>query len=324
MKIKAIREVIEKNLNNERAYSNSFGSGSTKIGSLGVVTINLPRIAYKNQGNEDLFLEELRNFVCDAAKINHAKRNVVRKRIDNGNLPLYTLGFIDLKKQYSTCGIIGLNEAIEIMGYNLLEKDGQEFALKILNVINETNSKFEQQFGFPHNCEQIPGESSAVKLAQKDKLLKYQTDDYEYELYSNQFVPLITNADLLDRIKIQGLFDKHFSGGSIAHLNVDTEITDVRKMEKLISLAAKKGVIYFAVNYNLQLCANGHMSVGKNSKCSCGADITEEFTRIVGYLVRVKAFNKTRREIDYPNRKFYSDIDIKEENNIEEYFQKVA
>lgn len=308
MKIIKITEKTEKLINKNRTYHNSFGSGGTKIGSLGVVTINLPRVAYKNVGNVEGFIEDIKRHTNDAARINNAKRNIIQKRIDNGNLPLYTLGFIDIKKQYSTCGICGLNEAVQIMGYNILEKDGQDFVIKILDAINETNDRAERQFGAPHNCEQIPGESSAVKLAEKDKLLKYQTPEHSYDLYSNQFIPLTTQADLLDRIKLQGMFDKHFSGGAICHLNIDTRLNDKEKMKNLIKTAARAGVIYFAVNYNLQECENGHLTVGKNEICDCGAPIVENYTRVVGYLVKVNSWNKTRRTLDYNSRQFYHDV----------------
>lgn len=307
MKIVKVTEKTEKTLNKNRVYSNSFGAGSTKIGSLGVATINLPRLAYKHVNDEEGFFEDLKSAVEDTARINNAKRNIVQKRIDNGNLPLYSLGFIDIKKQYSTTGICGLNEAVEIMGYDILKEDGQEFVLKIMDIINTTNEKSERQFNFPHNCEQIPAENTAVKLAAKDKLLKIQTPEHEYELYSNQFIPLTTHADLLDRIEIQGKFDKQFSGGAICHLNVDTRLKSKEKMKALIKTAAQKGCIYFAVNYNIQMCEDGHMTVGKKELCDCGKHITDNFTRVVGFLVNTKAFNPKRREIDYPNRQFYHD-----------------
>jgi ribonucleoside-triphosphate reductase len=140
--------------NNE--YFNSFGAGSTKIGSLGVVSINFPRLAILYKDNRELFFEKLRDLVDVCAKINHAKRRIVKKRIDNGNLPLYTHGFMELGKQYSTVGINGLNECLEISGYDILTEEGQQFALDIIETINEMNAKFEKQYGAAHNCEQVP------------------------------------------------------------------------------------------------------------------------------------------------------------------------
>ena len=290
-------------------YFNSFGSGSSKIGSMGVVTINLPKLAFKYKDNKDKFYEELSSLVNICAKINNAKRKLVQKRIDNGNHPLYSLGFIDINTQYSTVGINGFNECIEILGDSILSKEGQELGLKIINVINTENDKCSKQYKTAHNCEQIPAENVSIKLSQKDQLLKY--NDGRYEIYSNQFIPLTTNADMLDRIKLQGLFDKHFSGGAIAHLNVETPIESENQIVELIKTCAKKGVVYFAINYVLSECENGHMSVTKSKKCTiCNGDIINEYTRVVGFLTSTKNWHQTRRELDYPNRKFYKGSEI--------------
>jgi anaerobic ribonucleoside-triphosphate reductase len=141
-------------------------------------------------------------------------------------------------------------------------------------------------------------------LAQKDELLKYNN---KYKIYSNQFIPLITKADMLDRIKLQGLFDKHFSGGAIAHINVETPIQDEQQIVDLIKTCAKMGVVYWAINYNLQECEKGHMSVGRGNQCSiCGSEIINNYTRVVGFLTNTKNWHKIRRERDYPNRQFYN------------------
>lgn len=287
-------------------YFNSFGSGSTKIGSLGVVTVNLPRLAYKNKDNEEEFFEALTDIVEVVAKINNSKRHIIRKRIENGAQPLYSLGFMDINKQYSTCGLNGINEALEIMGYDITSEEGVEFGLKMLAVINNVNDRMQKQYKSPHNCEQTPSENSSIKLANKDKLVGY---DLGYPLYSNQFIPLTTKADMLDRIKLQGVFDKHFSGGAICHLNVEEKIEDKEHMKSMIKSCAKKGVIYFAINYNLQRCKNYHMTVGKSGTCAiCGEPIEESFTRVVGFLTAVNNWHKVRREEDYPERQFYKGI----------------
>lgn len=287
----------------DNEYFNSFGSGSSKIGSLGVVAINFPRLAIKSNKDREKFLEELKRLIEVCAKINNAKRHIVKKRIDNGNHPLYTLGFMDLNKQYSTVGVNGLNEAISIMGYNILEEDGQNFTLEIIDTINTNNKKFQKQYNSPHNCEQVPGENMSIKMASKDKLLKYQN---EYDIYSNQFIPLVTNADMLDRMRLQGLFDKQFSGGAICHINVDTPIEDSQQIKNLIKTAAKMGIVYWAINYCLSECKNGHMIVTKGDTCTiCGGEIVNRYTRVVGFLTNVKNWHKVRREQDFPNRQFY-------------------
>ena len=286
-------------------YFNSFGAGSTKIGSLGVCTINLPRLAFKNKYNIDRFIEDLKDMVKICSQVNNAKRKIVERRI-GGHHPLYEMGFMDISKQYSTVGINGFNEAIEILGENILDEKGQELGIKIIDTINAENDKYSKQYNAPHNCEQIPGESVSVKLAAKDRLLKYNK---EYEMYSNQFIPLTTNADMLDRIKLQGIFDKKFTGGAICHINIETEIEDEQKIVDLIKYCAKQGVVYWAINYNLQECENSHLTVGKRENCSiCGKPIINNYTRVVGFLTNTKNWNPTRRKIDYPNRVFYKDI----------------
>lgn len=296
----------------DHEYFNTFGAGGTKIGSLSVTTINLPRIAYVTKhrvwmsgGNEkEMFLNELKDRVEMCAEINHVKRHVIKKRIENGNLPLYSLGFMDLKKQYSTCGLNGINEAVEIMGYDILTKEGQDFVFDILNVVNKVNKSMEKRFGYPHNCEQTPSENSAIKLAQSDKILGYNS---KYEFYSNQFIPLTVQTDMLNRILLQGMFDNLMTGGAILHLNVAERIENVEDLEKLVRQSIKKGVIYQAVNYVINVCEDGHVSVSRDAQTCpvCGKPITDKLTRVVGFLTNSKNWHKTRREHDFPERKFY-------------------
>ena len=285
-------------------YSNTFGAGSTKIGSLGVVTLNLPRLARTAEGSFPAFLGLLRQSTGTASRINHAKRTFIKDRIERGSLPLYTLGFMDLSRQYSTCGFTGLHEALSILGFDMLTEEGLQAAEDTLTVINETNAKLSKTLGTPHNMEQVPAESSAVKLAKKDALLGLNPEGIP--LYSNQFLPLWEEgADLLDRIRVQGRLDGHCTGGAICHLNVATEITDPAVMEALIHHAAASGAVYFAVNYQINRCAQGHMTVGRDDACPvCGAPVIDTFSRVVGFLTNTNHWNKTRREHDWPERTF--------------------
>lgn len=292
-------------------YFNSFGSGSSKIGSLGVCSINLPRLAIKYPEREQ-FLEELKKMVEVCARVNNAKRKIVAKRIQNGNEPLYTYGFMELSKQYSTCGVCGLNECIKYLGEDITTKDGTELALKIIDTINAVNVRMQKQYDSPHNQEQVPAENMSIKIASKDHLLGYQDD---YDIYSNQFIPLITNADMLERIRLQGIFDSHFSGGAIAHLNTETRVSDYKYIADLIRITAKKGVVYFAINYVLSECKDHHLSVSNGDICEvCGKPIENKYTRVVGFLTNVKNWHKVRREQDFPNRQFYNDIKIEGES----------
>lgn len=290
----------------DNEYFNSFGSGSSKIGSLGVCTVNLPRLGYKNVDNEETLFVDLEKLVRVCAKINNTKRKIVKRRIDNGNHPLYDNGFMNLDKQYSTVGINGFYELLEIMGYDILTDEGVTFGLKVIDFINKENKKHQTQYKAPHNLEQIPGENVSIKLCVKDKMMGFEN---KYELYSNQFIPLLNKADMLDRIRLQGVFDSHFTGGSILHLNIENKISKVEDLKELIKMSVKMKVIYFAVNYNLQMCKGGHLSVGRGEVCNiCGSEITDNYTRVVGFLTNSKNWHKTRRDVDYPNRLFYKEL----------------
>lgn len=287
--------------NNE--YFNSIGGTSSKIGSLGVCTLNLPRLAFKYHDDEKTFFEKLRELVWKSQRINNAKRHILKKRIDQGNLPLYK-DFMSLDTQYCTVGVNGLYECITEMGYDILTDSGVDFQLKVINTINHENDLIAKHFKIPVNCEQIPGESVSIKLAKKDELMGLNT---KYEMYSNQFIPLTSEANMIDRIRLQGIFDQHFSGGSILHLNIGEKVS-AANLYDLMMTAISNGVVYFAVNYVLLQCENGHMTVGDNKTelCSvCRMPIENKFTRIVGFLTSTKTWHHTRRKVDFPNRKFY-------------------
>jgi len=286
----------------DNPYFNSFGGASSTIGSLGVCTLNMPHIAYESKDKE-VFLEKIKTEVETSARVNHAKRIFIKKGILDGFLPLYKHDFIQLGKQYSTTGLTGINEALEILGLDILTPEGQEYLEQVLKVINTECDKFQDKYDSPHNVEQVPSENSSVKLALKDKILGLNS---KYTIYSNQFIPLTTNADMLDRINIQGKFDDLFSGGAICHVNIEDKLEDINKIKDVIKHSAKKGVIYFALNYTLNECENGHMTVGKGDKCNiCGKKIINVFTRVVGFLTNVKNWNKVRREEEFPKRKWY-------------------
>ena len=304
-KLSALSSCCRLRSDTENPYFNSFGSGSGKIGSIGVVTLNLPKIAYLNNSKES-FLKRLEYLTELSIKINNVKRTLINHRIEENRYPLYNHGFLETIKQYSTTGINGLYEACEIMDYNILEESGQDFVYSILDTINKLNDKASDKYKVPHNMEQTPSENSAIKLASKDRLLKFNT---EYNLYSNQFIPLTSNADILDRIKLQGMFDKHMTGGAICHLNVEEKIEDYKDISNLIRLAIEQGVIYFAINYNLQKCENGHMTVGKREYCPiCNTNIVSNFVRVVGFLTEIANWHKVRRDEEYPERVFYKNI----------------
>ncbi len=289
-----------------QGMTNSIGGSDLNIGSFKVVTINLPRISLESK-SKNKFKETLAEKILLVQKVLTAIRSLIIDRINQGVLPLYSLGLMDLSRQYGTIGLNGFYEALEILG--LVEhgpdgvkysREGEMFAEEVLDLILDMNKKARKTFGFSFNVEQVPAEKAAVVLAEKDRLL-YGT---EYKVYSNQWLPLVAETDMLNRIKYSGKFDRKVSGGAILHVNIDTPFKSEEQSWGLLNLIAKLGAIYFAFNTKISVCAKNHAFYG--DRCpNCGGRKVDEFSRIVGYLVPVSSFNKQRRS-EYKNRKFYS------------------
>jgi len=288
---------------------NLIGGSSIKVGSIGVSTINLSRLGLKHKGNIENFMKELEELAIDCYRINHCRRHLIEQKIEQGEMPLYSRGFINLKNQYSTLGINGLYEAVDFMGFDMKSNGGFDFAVDVLKKLEEISELKMKKYGYKCNIEQIPAETAAIKMAKTDEILYKQTD---HKLYANQFIPLTIEASLLERIQLQASFEKYFSGGTILHVNVDHEITSKDIMKKLIKYVIKEGVKYFAINYFFQKCKNGHISVAKSNKCPvCGIDeIIERYTRVVGYLTPV-TYWKSERQIEYHERKIYNQFNLK-------------
>jgi ribonucleoside-triphosphate reductase len=129
--------------------------------------------------------------------------------------------------------------------------------------------------------EQIPGESAADKLMNKDKFFFGDANIYDLPLYGNQFIPLGIQTTGNERIKVQAAFDSYCNGGSILHYNIDAPFDSFEKAMKMTKYIARQGVTYFAFNTKIQVCKNNHAFYGKTCPV-CGNPVDAEFTRIVG------------------------------------------
>lgn len=295
----------------KQEYVNSFGVGGISIGSHRVVCVNLPQIAYIAKYSEkddwNSFFNILESRIKIAQDILDIHKELLERLIKNGNLPMYTYGVMNLNKQYSTLGFIGLYEALEIMGLDVRTDEGLDMGKKILGLFNKLNTERTSKDGRIRNLEQIPGESAAVTFALKDKLQFANAGDYD--LYANQYLPLIKEALLTDRIRLQGEFDKGTSGGAILHADFDTNLTK-DQIKNILSAFAKAGVIYGAIDDCQVQCKNcGKVYVGKpntiKSKC-CNSDV-EIWMRVVGFKTPKRSYNKVRRTQDLPRRFCYED-----------------
>jgi ribonucleoside-triphosphate reductase len=284
-------------------YTNSFGVGGLNIGSHRVVTLNLPQIAYMAEDWEH-YMKLLEHRISLAQDVLDTHRDIMKKLIKDGKLPLYSYGFMFLERQFSTLGFIGINEALEIMGFDILDDAGDAKVRQILEMFNSMNSKRTKVDGHLRNVEQVPGESAAYNFARKDHLLFANA---KYNLYSNQYIPLTKETDIVHRIISQGRYDSSVGGGSILHLNVCEQLTPAQ-MKNLVKFTSAKGVMYFAVNYAFSQCQScGKVYIGKLDKSPCHNAAIDKYIRVVGYLTPVSTWAKERR-VEFVERQFYTSI----------------
>lgn len=288
-----------------KVFTNSFGGSSSNIGSYGVCTVNLASLALRYKDNLETFYNELdKNIMC-AQEVNRCKMNFIKKDIKSGSLPMYTLGFVALDKQYATLGINGLYECCVELGKDYRLPEHREFVQSLLKHINSVNDAYgETVLKHIVNVEQVPAENVAVKLASMDRL---QGLNDKYKIYANQFIPLVTETEggILERISIQGELDEHFSGGSILHINLDQQC-DLDTFINLGRSAIEQGVRYFGINYPTSFCHDCKQSfVGKVDNCPhCNSQDFETWCRVVGFMIPTANYNKIRRE-EYEDRVFY-------------------
>jgi len=278
----------------------SFGNGGLNLGSHRVVTINYARLARKSKNIEE-FKIKLKNAMIDSAKILVAHRQLIKERIDQNFLQFFKpLKWLDLDTMFfSTIGFNGIYEAFKFLGIDLI--NNQDMAIDVFQYCNNIINELAAEYQVPFNLEQIPGEGAAINLAKKDRIY---FGDNEYLLYSNQFIPLWENVDLITRAKIDGKLSKFFGGGVISHLNISSR-TSKEQMIKLIAFAASCGLDHFALNACFSKCSNGHVSVTNGTSCPmCGEQISEKYTRVVGYLTPINNWVKERREYEFPRRRF--------------------
>lgn len=289
------------------AFINSIGGTALSIGSVKVNTINLMRIAYETEYDEKKYLALLRKRVALCCKSLDVQRHIIRRNIEKGLLPNYQEGAVEMDKQYSTVGIIGLFEVIEAFGYinrdefgNAAYTDrGIEFASKIFDVINDVKDNFTTEYSF--NCESVPAERAAVILCSKDNLLFDKNDKF---IYSNQWVPLSEKCTIKEKLRLSSILDVKCSGGAIAHINIESNFPNKDAAWEMLNKIAREGVIYFAFNSKINECKNHHGFVGTDRCPSCGEPVFDTYQRVVGYLTPSRSYSKDRFR-EFTARRWY-------------------
>lgn len=296
----------------------SFGNGGVNIGSHRVITPNYPRAAIKANGDPDKFIEVLDEMFDVCAKLLHIHRiDILQKRIDRS--PEYLqyfgkLGWFSLDTMFSTFGVTGIYEAVKYMGYDILDDEGTEFAMDMMAYIKDKCKFYRKKYNCTFNAEEIPGEQACVTLLQKDRVM-YEGYDFDCELYSNQYIPLINDADMITRIDLSGRFMKMISGGGIVHANCEAPIDTDGKMYEIMKFAAKSGVPHIAVCYRFGKCTDHKATIigqGTDRCPICGKPIVHTRARVIGYFSDEFNWNPVRQKYDAPNRHYSGENELKE------------
>lgn len=280
---------------------NSFGGAGISLGSHRVVTINFNRIALESTSHVD-YMNRLVNRIEDAAKILKAHKELLKDEIAMGILPFLANGYMRLDRMFSTFGVMGLVEANETMR-NKCKDIESDYIAESLQLLNRKVAELSKELGIIGNIEQIPGETMAVKLCKADKAI-FGEDRVPYTMYANQFIPLWKDATIWERMDIDGMYNKMFTGGGIVHFNLGERVTP-SQAKKLINYAIHSGCEHFALNSVYSRCRNNHVSFGNIDKCLvCNEQITEKFSRVVGFMTPISSWNETRRVWEFPKRVF--------------------
>lgn len=308
--VSSLKDIEKNSVESEElsGHFNSIGGSSISIGSAKVGTINLVRIAYETKDFET-YLKILKDRVILTHKYLHVQRNVLKKNIVKGLLPLYSYGLMDMERQFSTIGVTGVFEAIDELGginrtpsgveYN---DKGLDMAKKILETISELNSTTKELYGYSSNSEQIPSESCSIKLCKKDKLI-FGKDITNVDLYGNQWIPLTQKTDLMERVRVASILDSSMGGGVMTHGNLAEPFKDFNQAWAMMNKFAKSGVVYFSFIHKINVCKDDHSFYGDICPI-CGGTVSDSYIKIVGYLVKTSSYHK-EREIEMNNRVFY-------------------
>ncbi len=297
-----------------------FGSGES-TGSIGVVTINMPRIAYLSKDENDFF-EKLTHMMDLAAKSLKIKRNVVTRLLDEGLYP-YTKRYLGtFNNHFSTIGLVGMNEAClnaNWINKDLTNEEAQEFTQKTLNFMREKLSDYQEKYGDLYNLEATPAESTSYRLAKKDKALYpdiITASDDETPYYTNSsHLPVGYTDDLFKALDIQDNLQTLYTSGTVFHVFLGERIPDWKACANLVKTIANNYKLpYYTMSPTYSVCRkHGYLS-GEHKKCpTCGAE-TEIYSRITGYYRPVKNWNDGKAK-EFEMRKEYKIDNQCEEDN---------
>ena len=288
-----------------------FGSGES-TGSVGVVTINLPRIAYLS-ANEDEFFARLNHMMDIAARSLKIKRGVISKLLEEGLYP-YTKRYLgSFDNHFSTIGLIGMNEVglnANWLRADMTNEKTQAFAKKVLNHMRERLSDYQEQYGDLYNLEATPAESTTYRLAKHDKkrwpAIKTAGKPGDTPYYTNSsHLPVDYTADIFDALDIQDELQTLYTSGTVFHAFLGEKLPDWKAAASLVrTIATNYKLPYYTLSPTYSICKTHGYLAGEVKTCPhCGAK-TEVYSRITGYYRPVQNWNDGKLQ-EYANRKEY-------------------
>ena len=287
-----------------------FGSGES-TGSVGVVTINMPRIAYLAKDEKD-FYDRLTKMMNIAARSLKVKRNVITKLLDEGLYP-YTKRYLGtFNNHFSTIGLVGMNEAClnaKWLKDDLTHEDAQVFTKNVLNFMREKLSDYQEEYGDLYNLEATPAESTSYRLAKKDKE-KYPdiitASDDETPYYTNSsHLPVGFTSDIFEALDIQDELQTLYTSGTVFHAFLGERLDGWKSAANLVrKIAENYKLPYYTLSPTYSVCKNHGYITGEVYKCpKCGCD-TEVYSRITGYYRPVRNWNDGKSK-EFTMRKVY-------------------
>ncbi|MDQ7055297.1 MAG: ribonucleoside triphosphate reductase [Persephonella sp.] len=291
-------------------------------GSIGVVTINLPRVGYLSS-NEEQFFDRLSSLLEIAKESLEIKRDLLEQLTEKGLYPYSKFYLRSIKAQagefwknhFSTVGIIGMNEAcLNLFGESIATEKGKTFAEKVLEFINNKLIKFQIETGNNYNLEATPAEGASYRLAKIDKSIYPDIVVANEEEYQNGAAPYYTNSthlpvdysdDPFSVLEHQDSLQTKYTGGTVIHFFLGEKISENSSVKQFVKTVCENYHLpYFTLTPTFSVCPEDGYIPGEHKECPHCGEETEVYSRIVGYFRPVKHWNDGKKE-EFKNRKSY-------------------
>lgn len=295
-----------------------FGSGES-TGSIGVVTINMPRIAYLS-GNEEEFYQRLDHMMDISARSLHVKREVVGKLLDEGLYP-YTKRYLgNFDSHFSTIGLVGMNEAglnARWIQADMSDPRTQKFSKDVLNHMRERLVDYQEEYGDLYNLEATPAESTAYRLAKHDRkrwpdiITAGHEGDTPYYTNSSH-LPVDYTSDIFDALDIQDELQTLYTSGTVFHAFLGEKLPDWKAAATLVrKIAENYRLPYYTLSPTYSVCKEHGYIAGEHFTCPTCGKKSEVYSRITGYYRPVQNWNDGKSQ-EYKNRTVYDVLHSKE------------